>query len=106
MRLNTRCAEQTKDKIRATLLIQRLEQFVLGEKAPGTKRKVVLTATQVKAAMGLLDRKVPLLQRTEHTGADGGPIQHKRADELTDDELALIAAGRRTAPAEPAESTH
>lgn len=26
----------------------------------------------------------------EHTGKDGGPIQHRRAEELTDDELAAI----------------
>lgn len=32
-------------------------------------------------------------QKHELTGKDGGPIQMKKAKELTDDELALIAAG-------------
>lgn len=40
----------------------------------------------------------PKLAAIEHTGKDGGPIQH--AHQLSDDDLAAIAAGRspRTAP--------
>lgn len=34
----------------------------------------------------------PKLAAIEHTGKDGGPIQH--AHELSDDDLAAIAAGR------------
>jgi hypothetical protein len=33
-------------------------------------------------------------QALEHTGPDGGPINIRSADDLTDDELAAIAAGR------------
>jgi phage terminase small subunit len=34
-------------------------------------------------------------ERHEHTGKDGGPIEFKRADEMTDDELARIASGAK-----------
>lgn len=33
-------------------------------------------------------------ERTEITGVDGGPIAYKSANDLTDEELAAIAAGR------------
>ena len=32
-------------------------------------------------------------QQTELTGANGGPVEFKRAEQLSDDELAAIAAG-------------
>lgn len=34
-------------------------------------------------------------ERVEHTGKDGGPIATTTTQDLTDDELAAIAAGRR-----------
>ena len=59
-------AENTRQRIRATMLVKRLEDHVDG--------KVDLAATQVTAALGLLRKSLPDLQATEHTGADGGPI--------------------------------
>jgi phage terminase small subunit len=53
------------------------------------KYKVADKNTAITNAMrhlGMLKDKV------EHTGKDGGPIEHKRVQELTDDELAAIAA--------------
>jgi hypothetical protein len=42
----------------------------------------------------------PKLAAIEHTGKDGGPIQH--AHQLSDDDLAAIAAGRGPRTAEKA----
>jgi hypothetical protein len=74
VRLNKRQAESTCEKIRATSLINRLEAFVLGEKLPQTKRKIVLTRDQLKGAELLLERSIPVLSRSEVSGPDGGPI--------------------------------
>lgn len=41
--------------------------------------------------------------RSELTGANGGPIEHKNVTELTDDELANIAAGGSTRASKQAE---
>ena len=46
----------------------------------------------LKANMDLLQYVAPKLTRTEHTGENGGPIRVSSASELTDDELAAIAA--------------
>ena len=40
-------------------------------------------------------------ERHEHTGKDGGPIDHRHAKDLTDDELAAIATGSGAGTANP-----
>lgn len=58
-----------RQKIQASAIIHRLQQHVQGD--------VDMTATQVTAALGLLDRSVPKLAQVQHTGDDeGGPIRH------------------------------
>jgi len=101
VRLTKRQVESTRQKIRGTLVAKRVEAFALDEKDPVTKRKVLMTKEQLKAAELILKRTIPEITRIEHTGKDGGPIRHGTADELTDDELAAIATGRGAAPAEP-----
>lgn len=47
---------------------------------------------RLSAAMAIIDRAYGKpTQPTEITGKDGGPIEHKRVQELTDEELAAIA---------------
>ena len=55
-----------REKIRASQLVNRLENHVLGD--------AKLEASQVTAALGLLKKCVPDLQATELTGKDGGPV--------------------------------
>ena len=62
-RLNRRHQEMIRDKIRASQLVNRLENHVFGE--------LDLNTTQVTAALGLLKKCVPDLKATEHTGPDG-----------------------------------
>lgn len=59
-RLNARHSDMVRDKIRASQIVNRLEDHVLGE--------VDMTASQVTAALGLLRKCVPDLQATEHSG--------------------------------------
>jgi hypothetical protein len=82
--------DETRSKIRTSQLINRLEDHVLGE--------VELKPTQVTAALGLLRKTIPDLTAVAHSGE----IATKRASEMSDDELAAIAAsrGERTAEAE------
>lgn len=61
-------AEAVRARIRAGGIAKRLEGHVLG--------KVEMSSTQVQAALGLLKKVVPDQQHFEHTGADGGPIEH------------------------------
>lgn len=71
-RLNPRHAEMVRDKIRASQLVNRLEDHVFGE--------TELTATQVTAALGLLKKCVPDLSSVG-VGQDEelGPIKHEFA---------------------------
>jgi len=55
-----------RDKIRASQLVNRLEDHALG--------KVEMSATQVQAALGLLKKCVPDLSAQEHSGSGGGPV--------------------------------
>lgn len=65
-RLNPRHSEMVRDKIRATLLVNKLEDHVLGE--------ADLSSTQVSAALGLLKKCVPDLAATEHSGDPDHPL--------------------------------
>ena len=59
--------EKTRQKIRVSQILNRLEKHILGEQ--DTKRKVVkMSASQVTAALGLLKKVMPDLQSTEIKG--------------------------------------
>lgn len=66
-RLNKRHQECVREKIRASQLVNRLEDHILGD--------LELTSTQVTAALGLLKKCVPDLRATEHSGPGGGAIK-------------------------------
>ena len=59
--------DRTKERIRASQLLNRLNDFVNG--------KVELSAAQVQAAKVVIGKIVPDLKAVEHTGKDGEPIK-------------------------------
>ena len=64
-RLNPRHDAATRDKIKTSQLINRLNAFALSEIDPVSNEPVVMTSAQVKAAETLLDRVLPKLQSIE-----------------------------------------
>lgn len=56
-----------------------------------------MSASQVSAGLGLLRKVMPDLSAVEHSGE----IEHRSANEMTDDQLAAIAAGRSDGTAPP-----
>ncbi len=67
-RLNPKHDQRTRDKIRTSQLVNRLEAFVFGQKDGKTKKVVEMTTQQVNAALGLLRKTLPDLQATELSG--------------------------------------
>lgn len=59
-RLTNRCADQTRDTIKTSLLVKKLQDHNL--------EGAELSATQIKAAEILLRKTLPDLKVTEHTG--------------------------------------
>lgn len=53
-------SEKTRDRIKTTMLVKRLEDHILG--------KVELSTSQVRGIEVLLNRTLPVLQSIEHTG--------------------------------------
>lgn len=58
-RLNPKHDERTREKIKTSQLVNRLNAFVLGEKDPKTKAVIDMSSTQVTAALGLLKKTLP-----------------------------------------------
>lgn len=74
-RLNPRNQQSVREKIRATQLVNRLENHVFG--------KCKLDSTQVTAALGLLKKCVPDLTTVSGPGDDGSHIFELKAPWLT-----------------------
>lgn len=91
-RLNRKHQEFVRDKIRATQLVNRLENHAFGE--------VDLTPTQIKAIEILLRKCVPDLSAVTHSGS----VEHKHARQMSDDELAHIASGSGSGTVDAQES--
>lgn len=73
-RLDRVHSERSRDRIKTTLLLDRVQGHALGE--------IEMTPSQLQAAFGLLDRTVPKLSQIQHVGdEDGGPIQHSHTVE-------------------------
>lgn len=64
--IRVRHQDDIRNKIRASQLVNRLENHVFGD--------IDLSSTQVTAALGLLKKCVPDLAATELTGKDGRPL--------------------------------
>ncbi len=67
-KLRPKHTDEIRNKIRASQLVNRLENHVFGE--------TELSSTQVTAALGLLKKCVPDIQAVTHSGDDQNPIQH------------------------------
>lgn len=81
-RLNPKHDKRTRDKIKTSQLINRLNSFVEG--------KVEMSSGQVNAAKILLGKTLPDLKAMEHSGG----LDHKFTkdpDSITDAELAALA---------------
>jgi hypothetical protein len=79
--------EDARKKIQTSQLINRLTNHALADKP-------IMDASQVKAAQILLAKAVPDLSSVELSGANGGPIEYRDINSVTDAELLLIADGR------------
>jgi hypothetical protein len=66
-RLSRQHSEQVRQKIQASVIIDRLTKHINGE--------LELSATQVAAANSLLDRSVPKLAQIQHIGDDDKPVR-------------------------------
>lgn len=78
-------SENTRLRIKTTMIVKRLEEHILGE--------AEMTSTQVTAAMGLLRKTLPDLSAVEHSGE----ITHSKPSEMTDDEILNRIAELRNA---------
>ena len=79
-RLNKRHQDMVREKIKTSQLLNRLTDYALGNKVTvkgGEEKEIEMTAPQVTAALGVLKKALPDLKATEHSGPDGGPIEHK-----------------------------
>ena len=75
------------------MLINRLHDHIVGA--------IEISATQLKAIEILLRKSLPDLSAVAHTG----DIGVRRADELSDAELAVIATGGGVGAVEPTEQS-
>ena len=66
-RLNPRHTDMVRQKIQASVLIDRLQKCVDGE--------LEMNRNQLTAAIALLDRSVPKLQQIQHSGDENNPVQ-------------------------------
>jgi hypothetical protein len=84
--------QKTREKIRTSQLINRLESHVFGE--------VELTTSQVSAALGLIKKTLPDLSAVESKIE----VTNNNASELTDAQLADIASAGSIRADTPASS--
>jgi hypothetical protein len=92
-RLNPQHDERTRLKIKTSQLVNRLNSFALGEKSQG--KLVDMSTQQVNAAKILLAKVLPDLKSTEFKG---NLSLTKDPSEMTDEELAAIAANSGATP--------
>ena len=63
--------EEVKQKIQASQLINRLQNFALSDAEDPDFAKKAMSGDQVRAAFGLLSKVVPDLKAIEHSGTAG-----------------------------------
>jgi hypothetical protein len=63
--------DEVKQKIQASQLINRLQNFALLKMGDEDAASKMMTSDQVRAAFGLLDKVVPSLKAIEHSGDVG-----------------------------------
>lgn len=70
-RLNPQRDAHTRDAIKATKIVERLQGFIFGEPDPTTKKPIVMSAQQVRAAEVLLRKVLPDLNIIDARDAGG-----------------------------------
>lgn len=70
-RLDRRHSELSKERIKTTLLLERVQSHAFGD--------LEMTPSQLQAAFGLLDRTVPKLSTVQHVGDKDQPIEHNHS---------------------------
>ena len=83
---------KTREKIRTTKIIQRMEQFALGEDEPnkstdkdGNRIKVTMTSAQVKAAEVLISKTMPALTAADiNMTQEDGRTKEEKFDALVE----------------------
>ena len=90
-----RMSEEHRVKIKNSNILNALIEHVEGNRE--------MSATQVSAGVALLRKVLPDLSAVDHSGE----VEVRRANEMADDELASIAAGRSNgtaqAPIDPSQ---
>lgn len=76
-RLSPKHDALTREKIRTTQLVKRVEGFALSEPDPQTGKPIQMSDAQVRAALGLLKKSLPDLSSTQIEGSDEKPILHQ-----------------------------
>jgi hypothetical protein len=76
-RLNPKNDQRARDAIQTTQLCKRLNGFALGENDPCYPDKpLIMSDTQVRAALGLLRKTIPDLAVTTISGDQDAPLQY------------------------------
>lgn len=100
VRLNPSHDIKARAKIATSQIVNRLNAFALSQTDPQTGEVVVMTDTQVRAALGLLRKTIPDLSQVS------GSIDHRHSvEELPDATLLEIAAGRSAGTLTAADRT-
>ena len=73
-RLSPKHDEMTRNKIRTSQIVNRLQAFVFGEPDPMNGKPVQMTRDQLTAATTLLSKTLPALSNVEMSGEGGGPL--------------------------------
>lgn len=71
-RLNAAHDQRTRDKIKTSQLVNRLQRFALSD---GSDPNLEMTKEQISAATKLLAKTLPDLSSVQITGEGGGPVQ-------------------------------
>jgi len=87
-RLKPRHSQEVRDKIQASVIIDRLQKHVNGD--------LEMTSTQVNAANSLLDRSVPKLSQIQHVGDSANPVEVKVSHGMDKDAVELLSKIRGT----------
>lgn len=82
-----RTSDETRDKIKAGVIIQRLMKHI-------ESKEPLMDASQVNAAKTLLNKVLPDLKAIELTGPEGGPVQSVDVSKLTEEQLIALASVR------------
>ena len=66
-----------REKIRTSMLLNRLQNHIAATPDSKDLSKKLMDKSQVSAALGLLKKTLPDLSAHQHSGPEGGPVEHK-----------------------------